>query len=111
MIVRNKEIIILPADKQPVGIYVKELQFSKFSLKLEKNDMIYLFTDGYRDQFGGEKGEKFKFPAFKNLLIEISGNKCDKQNEILENTLYNWQNLHKKIYNQIDDILILGIKI
>ena len=107
-IVRDNELIKLKADRMPIGIYYKKTKdFSFQSFQLMDNDIIYLFTDGYADQFGYAKGEKFMNNNFKNLLLEINQRPMDKQRKILEETLKTWMgNL-----DQVDDILVLGIRI
>jgi len=111
IIIRNNEIIELKADKQPIGIYVVEKPFSLVEFNLHENDIIYLFSDGYRDQFGGANGEKYKLNRFKNLLSELSKLPIENQNKFIETDLYNWQNNLTKKYEQVDDILIVGIRI
>ncbi|NPA68742.1 MAG: tetratricopeptide repeat protein [Chlorobi bacterium] len=107
-LVRNGKITELEPVPNPVGVYYKEINFKVQKIKLEKNDVLYLFTDGYSDQFGGEKEKKQKFTLkrFKDLLTEIYKLKADKQKEILEEELIKWQ----KDTEQTDDILVFGIK-
>lgn len=69
--------------------------------------MIYIFSDGYVDQFGGPNGKKFMANRFRNLLLEISDRPVDEQKKILDNQLINWQGVHE----QVDDILVMGVKI
>ena len=98
----------IKADKQPVGKYNDDPKnFSLHSLKLLEGDMIYLFTDGYADQFGGEFGKKFKYKPFKQLLLSISQNDSDSQEVELINHLKQWQGHHE----QIDDICIMGVRV
>ena len=108
-LIRNKELIELEAVPNPVGVYYKELTFKIQKIKLQKNDIIYLFTDGYADQFGGNnlKKEKYTIKRFQNMLIEISTKSMSEQKNILEHEFELW----KKDFKQIDDILIFGIKI
>ena len=107
-IVRDGELIKLRADRMPIGIYYKKTKdFSVQNFQLQNNDMIYLFSDGYADQFGYAKGEKFMNKNFKNLLLEIHQKPMDKQRKMLEETLKTW----KGNIDQVDDILVLGIRI
>jgi len=106
-IIRNNEIIILKPTINPVGIFLKELPFKNNLFQLENDDALYLFSDGYEDQFNGKTGEKFKIKRFRDLLLSIYKYDCDKQKQILEETFYEW----KGDYEQIDDVLILGLKI
>ena len=73
---------------------------------MEKNDIIYMFSDGYADQFGGSEGKKFKYRRLRHLLLNIHHNDFDTQLEILENTFQHWKNDNE----QVDDILFIGIK-
>jgi len=110
----NKTLIELKADRQPIGIYIKEKDFTNTTLKLENGDKLYTFSDGFVDQFGGEKGQKYKSKNFKNLLLSIYENSMKAQKQILEDTFKNWISHLKdngQPYEQIDDIIIIGIKI
>jgi serine phosphatase RsbU (regulator of sigma subunit) len=94
-------------DNQPVGKYDTTIPFKTNVLQLKKNDLIYIFTDGYQDQFGGAKGKKFKTAALKNLFLSIHSLSMDKQqNEILK-TFNEW----KGSTDQIDDVCIIGIRV
>lgn len=106
LILRNNEIIELKADKMPVAIYYIMDPFTLNQVELESGDNIYMFSDGYIDQFGGELGKKFMKKPFKRLLIEISSKSMKEQGEILERTLDEWM----KNYSQVDDISVIGIK-
>lgn len=68
-ILRDNECIELKANKQPIGKYVKKFPFTLHSFKLQKEDTLYVFSDGYSDQFGGEKGKKMKVKNFKELVV------------------------------------------
>ena len=106
-LIRNKEMVVYKGDHQPIGVFDEEKEFVNHEFTLQKNDTIYMFTDGYVDQFGGEYGRKFLIRNFKQLLLEIAHLPMTEQKDILENTLDKW----KQGYSQIDDILILGFKI
>lgn len=106
-IVRDNELTELKANRMPIGPHPKENEpFSAQKLTLKDNDLLYLFSDGFIDQFGGEKGKKFKSKNFKQLLLDINQNKIDKQKEIIEDTFMQW----KKELSQVDDVLIIGVK-
>ena len=108
-IVRKGSITELPADKLYIGSWHEKPHdtYRKQQLKLEKGDMIYLFTDGYADQFGGPKGKKFKHRRLIETLLNISDFPCDAQKDSLINTFEEWRgNLE-----QIDDVCIIGIRI
>jgi serine phosphatase RsbU (regulator of sigma subunit) len=105
---RDKELIERKADKMPIGIHINEKEtFTNHELELKKSDVIYLFSDGFPDQFGGVNGGKFKTKQFKKLLMEIHQKPMDEQKNILDNTLIEWQGNHE----QVDDITVIGIKI
>ena len=107
-IVRNNELTELKADKMPIGLYYNSgHSFTESSYKLQKEDMLYLASDGYADQFGGLEQKKFKVRDFKNLLKQISNQPISEQKTILKETLEVWQNG----YEQTDDITVLGIRV
>jgi serine phosphatase RsbU (regulator of sigma subunit) len=94
-------------DKMPIAIYEKMDNFITHEIQLEKGDQLYMFSDGYADQFGGPKGKKFKYKPFKQLLLENADKPMAEQKEILNNAFENW----KGNLEQIDDVVVLGIKI
>ena len=96
------------ADKMPVGIHFGEKKkFTLNSITLKKDDVIYLFTDGYADQFGGSKGKKFKYSQLKEVLLSIHKLPMEQQHEILNTKIEDW----KGSLDQVDDMLIIGLKI
>ena len=102
-----ENIIEYKADKQPIGNYAAEKPFTTHTIELRKGDTIYIFSDGYVDQFGGEKGKKFKAKAFRSLLISVQNKPMEEQKRILNETFENWRgNLE-----QIDDVCVIGVKI
>jgi tetratricopeptide (TPR) repeat protein len=95
------------ADKQPVGLYTGETnKFSSQTFELGEGDMLYLFTDGFADQFGGEKGKKFKYKPLQEKLLSISGIPMEGQHEELLRTFTAW----KGNLEQVDDMLVIGIR-
>lgn len=107
-IIRNSELIEYKPDKIPVGMYHGELKpFSLQNVKLLKNDIVYTFTDGYADQFGGEKGKKFKYQQLKELLLANTHLSMQEQRKLLDERIDGW----KGNLEQVDDILVIGIKI
>lgn len=97
----------MKADKQPVGYFPDPHPFTNHKLQLRASDAIYIFTDGYADQFGGARGKKFKYSQLENLLQAIQGETMHSQKRILNDTIEKWRgNLE-----QIDDICIIGIKV
>ncbi|MCK6648389.1 MAG: serine/threonine-protein phosphatase [Bacteroidia bacterium] len=107
-LVRDGKVTEYAPDKMPVGKSPKENEpYTLKSIDLVKGDIIYIFTDGYADQFGGEKGKKFKYKQLQELLISNSHLPMPEQKQILANTIEKWMgNLE-----QVDDILVIGIKI
>jgi serine phosphatase RsbU (regulator of sigma subunit) len=107
-IIREGQLQETPPTKAAIGgITPNEQEFKKHTIELKRNDMIYLFTDGYADQFGGPDGKKFMTKRFKDLLLSIHSKSAQEQEAILESTLNDW----KKGISQVDDILVLGIRI
>lgn len=106
-LIRNSELIEIKADKMPVGIYLQEKDsFTNNDVIFESGDIIYLFSDGYVSQFGGEYGRKYMAKPFKKMLAIISEKPMDKQCEMLEQEFEEWRG-----YNpQVDDILVIGVK-
>ncbi len=112
-IVRNNELIEIPAQKRTVGYSSVSTPFTDYELPLQKGDMIYLFSDGYADQFGGKKynsqmkEKKFTKKRFKDILIKISSLEPSAQKEQLLNYHYDW----REDGEQTDDICIIGIRV
>ncbi len=107
VIIRQNNPVELPCDKMPVGKGIKTDPFKLYSPDLQKGDCVYLFTDGYADQFGGEKKKKFKYRKLVSKLAEISRETMATQKEILMETFESWRgNLE-----QVDDICVIGIKV
>ena len=101
------EIEEIKADKQPIGKYSTPLPYTTHSVELNTGDTVYLFSDGFSDQFGGEKGKKFKSTNFKQLLCEIQNESMEQQKEILNQTFEDW----KGTLSQVDDVCVIGIRI
>ena len=91
----------------PIAIYERMDKFTNHKIQLQKGDQIYLFSDGFADQFGGQKNKKFKYKPFKELLLSNAGKSMQEQKEILEKTFDEWI----QGYEQVDDVTVLGIKI
>lgn len=96
----EKELTVLKADRQPIGIHVVEKNFTKHKYQLEKGDCLYSFSDGYTDQFGGEKGRKYKIKNFKEILLANYKKPMSEQKKILNNTLETWMG---REYEQIQN--------
>lgn len=107
-IVRNGHFIELKPDRMPVGYYDNEdRSFSSTKVEIKHDDQLYMFSDGYYDQFGGKDGLKMKTKKFKEILSQCALKSNEEQTKILENEFENW----KGSFEQVDDILILGIQI
>ncbi|NOQ26609.1 MAG: SpoIIE family protein phosphatase [Bacteroidales bacterium] len=107
-LLREKELTETKGDRMPVGIHINfNKPFTNHIIDLESNDQVYLFSDGYADQFGGPMGKKFRYKQFKELLISINHEPMNIQKEILNNVHDKWRGT----LEQIDDILVFGIKI
>ena len=106
-IVRNGEIIETKANKQPIGQFDNPQPYTTHTIELQKGDVIYIFSDGYVDQFGGPKGKKFKTRAFRALLLSIQDKTMQEQKIIIDNTFENW----KGELEQIDDVCVIGVRI
>jgi phosphoserine phosphatase RsbU/P len=108
ILIRNKDLQIIKADRMSVGMENREeVSFSDNNLDINIGDVLYMSTDGFQDQFGGSNRKKFTSTRLHELLLDIHKNEMDKQKEILDKTLTDWMNGDV----QIDDILVLGIKI
>lgn len=94
-------------DNMPVSIADNLRDFTNNEMELQHGDSIYIFTDGFADQFGGSKGKKFKYPQFKELLLTIQDLGMDEQKEILHSTIEKW----KGNLEQVDDILVIGVRL
>ncbi len=107
-LIRNGELIETKGDRFSIGRseVFTEKNFTNHEIKVQKGDAIYLFSDGYADQFGGESGKKFKIQPMKELILNIQGKTMEEQRSILESTLEAWRG----DIEQIDDILIIGRK-
>lgn len=97
----------LKGDAMPVSIYGRMDDFTNNVLQIENGDCLYMFTDGFADQFGGKLGKKYKYQLFKNLILDISQIPMAEQKIKIETNLKNWMGA----YSQIDDITVLGIRI
>lgn len=103
----NKIMKKYKADRQPVGVYYNEQPFKALNLKVESGDIIWLFTDGYADQFNERVNKKYSAKRLRNMLLSISDKSLVEQNKIITKEFEDW----KGSYDQIDDILVTGIKI
>ena len=99
----------IKGDKQPIGNHSDSdlAPFSNFKIPVQKGDIIYIFTDGYADQFGGERAKKFNYRRFRALLLDNASADLNQQRKVLEDNFHQW----KGDLDQVDDVLIVGVKI
>ena len=103
----NDTIEEIVPDKQPIGMFVTKEPFTNNYLKVNKGDLLYLFSDGFVDQFGGVNGKKYKSPNFQKFILSIKDNQMDKQLVALRNEFISW----KGDLEQIDDVCVMGVRI
>ncbi len=108
-LVRDGELTQIKGDKMAIGgNFDDELpKFTNHEIDLQKGDILYTFSDGYPDQFGGHDGRKFMVKKFRELLLKIHANPIEEQEEILNNILEEWRGKEE----QVDDIIVIGVKI
>ena len=109
-IIRDNEIMTYKGDRFPIGYSDenKELSYSRQEIEVFPNDVIYLFSDGFADQFGGAEGKKFKYRRFRHLLLNIHKLPIDDQKAILHQKMEEWMGTE---YEQVDDILLMGFRL
>jgi len=107
--IRNGELTEIKGDKFPIGIFIGEevKHFTNHEIQLQKGDTLYLFTDGYADQFGGPKGKKYKYNQLKELLHKIYLLPIDEQHQQLSLAFDTW----KGDLEQVDDVVIIGVRV
>ncbi|MDA3823657.1 MAG: SpoIIE family protein phosphatase, partial [Bacteroidales bacterium] len=105
-IIRQGEMIEYKGNNMPVAFYDNMTDFTRHTIKLQKGDRIYLFTDGFPDQFGGPNGKKFMYKPFKELLLEVNERPMEEQRRILSMVFDEW----KGNLDQIDDVLVMGLR-
>ena len=107
-IIRNGTIIEIKADRFPIGSHIKDkTSFTLHEQDIVKGDVIYSFTDGFPDQFGGPNGKKFKYRQLQELLLSISDDSMENQKLKLNDVFTSW----KGDFEQIDDVCLIGIRI
>jgi len=102
-----KSLMEFKGDKQPIGHYAEMKAFNEIEIDLDESDTVYLFSDGFADQFGGEKGKKFKYVPFKRVLLSNASLPTDVQKKRLVETFEDWLG----DYDQIDDVCVMGIRV
>ncbi|MBM3419779.1 MAG: hypothetical protein FJY11_01450, partial [Bacteroidetes bacterium] len=109
IIVRNNELIKVKGDRLPIGAFEGSLpqKFTNNEIETSPGDILYIFSDGYADQFGGGDGKKFLISRFQELLLEIHKLPMARQRDELYARLSDWMGNN----SQVDDILVIGIRI
>jgi serine phosphatase RsbU (regulator of sigma subunit)/ligand-binding sensor domain-containing protein len=105
--VSNNEVFELKTDRFPVAVFLNDSSFTTRQITVKEGDMLYLFSDGYSDQFGGPQNNKFMKKNFKEKLLEISNEPLCNQEQLLDHTIENFRGCNQ----QTDDILVIGIKV
>jgi serine phosphatase RsbU (regulator of sigma subunit) len=106
ILISNNQVIELPKDKMPVGKGERMESFCLRSITTAPGDVLYLYTDGFADQFGGPKGKKFKYKPLNELLLSFSNHPLEKQKDELDENFTSW----KGNLEQVDDVCIIGIR-
>ncbi|MGE0568555.1 MAG: tetratricopeptide repeat protein [Bacteroidia bacterium] len=107
ILISNGERLDLKSDRMPVGIGERKENFTLKTIPAKKGDMLYLYTDGYADQFGGPRGKKFKYKQLNEILMELSIKPLSEQRLELKKTFDSW----KGEQEQVDDVCIIGVKV
>ena len=106
-LVRGEQILHFAPDKSAIGSFDLDGRvFTDHRIRLETGDMVYIFSDGYADQFGGPKGKKYLYRRFRELLVEISVHPPERQRVLLNDAFNAWRGAHE----QVDDILVIGMR-
>ncbi|OFX26003.1 MAG: hypothetical protein A2033_10740 [Bacteroidetes bacterium GWA2_31_9] len=108
-LILDKQITIINGDLTSIGEKIREIkkEFKLHEFNYNKEAIVYMFSDGYQDQFGGENNKKFTENGIKSMLFEIHEMPMDEQLDFIKQNLYNWKGIKK----QTDDILLVGLKI
>lgn len=106
-ILRNHELIAFKPDKQPVGKWDNQVPFTSHTIQLHNGDEVFLFTDGYADQFGGPDSKKIKYKKLQELIMQSAGMSSSDQRELLLNFFTEW----KGELEQVDDVTIIGLRV
>jgi serine phosphatase RsbU (regulator of sigma subunit) len=109
-LIRDNKIMEVKGDRFAIGLdetNFKDQTFKNHIIPIQKDDIIYIFSDGFSDQFGGPDGKKYKYRRFRHLLLNLHQLPMEKQHEILENNVMEWRGEQE----QVDDILVIGIKV
>jgi hypothetical protein len=103
----NEQLIEIKGDKQPIGKTTVAKPFTTHSVQLYPGDTLYIFTDGYLDQFGGERGKKFRSAKLKQMLVSIQHEAMEQQYKLIDESFALW----KGELEQVDDVCVIGVRI
>jgi len=110
-ILRDNQIIEYKGNKQPIGVYCDIKPFTTHEIELKRNDIIYIFTDGFQDQFGGDNhcidGKKFKVSNMREMFLRVANKPMSEQKELIDQAFEDW----KRDLEQVDDVCVIGVKI
>ena len=107
-IITNGVLNEYKADSQPVALYTGDVkEFTKHTIQLNEGDLLYLYSDGFQDQFGGERGKKYMSGKFKKFLLSISEMTMEQQEYLVKVEFTNWMGENE----QIDDVCVMGVRI
>lgn len=107
-VVRRERLLQFPSNKNAIGsVEMNSNAFTDHTIQLQPDDMVYLFSDGYADQFGGAKGRKYMYRSFRELLVKISTQATTRQRAMLHEEFNTWRGAHE----QVDDILVMGFRV
>jgi len=107
-LIRDGSLTKIEADKMPIGLFLTpSMPFKDKIIDMKRDDVIYLFTDGYTDQFGGPNRKRFMIKQFQELLVSIHSQPMNIQKDILDSTFEEWKGSN----DQVDDVLVVGIRI
>jgi len=101
------ELYTIKGDRQPIGVHWEEKEFSNHLIKLQEHDSLYIFSDGFVDQYGGKKRKKYKTRNFKKLLLSVQAESMENQKVTIENAFNEWRGSHE----QIDDVCVFGLRL
>ena len=106
-LIRNNQLTEIKADKQPIGKHFRNESYTHHQLQLQQGDTIYIFSDGYADQFGGPKGKKMMYKPFKEFLLSIQHLDMEEQQKAIANHFYQWKGDNE----QVDDVCVIGVRV
>ncbi len=103
----ENQVTEIKANKQPIGKFDQPLPYTSHEVEVSQGDTLYIFSDGFADQFGGEKGKKFKSSNFKKLLLSIQQHPMEEQRSLINKAFEDW----KGDLEQVDDVCVIGVRV